>query len=162
MDFINHLTHVDVPLTTTLAMLVTLAYVFGTLQRRKKENNSERLLQLRKDLSRATTVVNELGNLICTVRNSTARHYTRLKDFEKRIAKLGDDHEDGSWHDLCREVESLLEPTLQLVSEIANAQERIRYQSNYLTTFSEMRTDPLTGLGNRPHWITCWRCNSAY
>ena len=61
MDFINHLTRIDVPLTTTLAMLVTLAYVFGTLQRRKKENNNERLLQLRKDLSRATTVVNELG-----------------------------------------------------------------------------------------------------
>jgi diguanylate cyclase (GGDEF)-like protein len=149
LDILNHLTRIDVPLPTTLAMLATLAYVFGTLQRRKKEHHNERLLQLRKDLSRATTVVNELGNLICTVRNSTSRHYARLKEFERRIAKLGADHEGGSWHELCQEVESLLEPTLQLVSEISNAQERIRYQSNYLTTFSEMRTDPLTGLGNR-------------
>ena len=35
------------------------------------------------------------------------------------------------------------------MSEIAIAQERIRYQSNYLMTFSEAQTDPLTGLGNR-------------
>ncbi len=94
-------------------------------------------------------VVNELGNVICTVRNSTAKHYARLKEFERRIAKLGDHQEDAVWQDLCSEVEGLLDPTLQLVSEISNAQERIRYQSNYLMTFSEMRTDPLTGLGNR-------------
>ncbi|MFZ1933491.1 MAG: GGDEF domain-containing protein [Thermoguttaceae bacterium] len=146
---LHHFTRIDIPLTTTLAMLVTLAYVFGTLQRRKKENSNERLLQLRKDLSRATTVVSELGSLICTLRNSTAKHYARLKEFEKRIAKLGTRHEDASWQELCREVEALLDPTLQLVSEIANAQDRIRYQSNYLMAFSEMRTDPLTGLGNR-------------
>ena len=146
---INHLAHIDIPLSTTLAMLVTLAYVFGTLQRRKKANSNERLLQLRKDLSRATTVVNELGNVICAVRNSTAKHYARLKEFEKRIAKISGHQGDASWQELCQEVETLLDPTLQLVSEIANAQERIRYQSNYLMTFSEMRTDPLTGLGNR-------------
>jgi diguanylate cyclase (GGDEF)-like protein len=130
-------------------MLATLAYVFGTLHRRKQAGGNERRLQLQKDLSRATMVVNELGNVICTVRNSTAKHYSCLKEFERRIAKLGNHQEDASWQELCREVEALLDPTLQLVSEIANAQERIRYQSNYLMTFSEMRTDPLTGLGNR-------------
>jgi diguanylate cyclase len=148
MDF-HHLAHIDIPLTTTLAMLATLGYVFGTLHGRRKSGGNDKLLQLRKDLSRATMVVNELGNVICTVRNSTAKHYARLKEFEKRIAKLGIDQGDASWQELCREVEGILDPTLQLVSEIANAQERIRYQSNYLMTFSEMRTDPLTGLGNR-------------
>ena len=149
MDF-HHLAHVDIPLTTTLAMLATLGYVFGTLhERRRNSGGSDKLIQLRKDLSRATMVVNELGNVICTVRNSTAKHYERLKEFEKRIAKLGTHQGDASWQELCREVEGILDPTLQLVSEIANAQERIRYQSNYLMTFSEMRTDPLTGLGNR-------------
>jgi diguanylate cyclase (GGDEF)-like protein len=146
---INHLAHIDIPLTTTLAMLATLAYVFGTLHRRKKAGNNEQLLQMRKDLSRAMTVVNELGNVICTVRDNTARHYARLREFEKRIARLGTHQGDASWQELCQEVEALLDPTLQLVSEITSAQERIRYQSNYLMTFSEMRTDPLTGLGNR-------------
>jgi diguanylate cyclase (GGDEF)-like protein len=146
---LQHFTRIDIPLTTTLAMLAALGYVFGTLHQRRKTGGNQRLLQLRKDLSRATTVVNELGKVICAVRNSTAKHYSRLKDFEKRIAKLDAHHDDASWHELCQEVQALLDPTLQLVSEIANAQERIRYQSNYLLTFSEMQTDPLTGLGNR-------------
>ena len=107
------------------------------------------LLRLKKDLSRAKMAVNELGKVVCAVRSSTTKHYARLKKFQKRIARLGTSRRDVVWHELCREVEGILDPTLQLVSEIANAQERIRYQSNYLMTFSEMRTDSLTGLGNR-------------
>jgi len=146
---IHHLANIDIPLTTTLAMLAALGYVFGTLHQRRKIGSNEKLIQLRKDLSRATMVVNELGNVICAVRNGTAKHYALLKEFEKRIAKLGAQQGDAGWQELCREVEGILDPTLQLVSEIANAQERIRYQSNYLMTFSEMQSDPLTGLGNR-------------
>jgi diguanylate cyclase len=146
---LQHLARINVPLTTTLAMLATLAYVFGTLYRRRRTASQERLLQLRKDLSRAATAANELGKVVCGVRNSTAKHFSRLRKFEKRIARLSAPQGDANWQELCREVEGILDPTLQLVSEIANAQERIRYQSNYLMTFSEMRTDPLTGLGNR-------------
>ena len=91
----------------------------------------------------------ELEKVLCAVRSSTTKHYSRLKKFRNRIAKLGTQQGDAVWDDLCREVEGILDPTLQLVGEIANAQERIRYQSNYLMTFSEIRTDPLTGLGNR-------------
>ena len=143
------LAHIDVPLTTTLAMLATLGYVFGTLHQRRKTGNNEVLLRLRKDLSRATMAVNELKKVLRAVSGSTIRHYSRLKKFQNRIAKLGTHQGDAVWQEFCREVEGILDPTLQLVSEIANAQERIRYQSNYLMTFSEMRTDPLTGLGNR-------------
>lgn len=146
---IRYLTSINVPLTTTLAMLVTLGYVFGILYRRRRTGSDDRLLQLRKDLARASTAVNELGKVICSVRNSTAKHYTRLKKFQNRIARVDAHQGDAIWQELCREVESFVDPTLQLVSEIANAQERIRYQSSYLMTFSEVRTDPLTGLGNR-------------
>ncbi len=146
---LNHFTRIDVPLTTTLAMLATLAYVFGILYRRRRTASQERLLQLRKDMFRATMAANELGKVVCVVHNSTAKHYARLKKFQRRIAKLCARQGDANWQELCREVEGMLDPTLQLVSEIANAQERIRYHSNYLMTFSEMRTDPLTGLGNR-------------
>ena len=43
---IHHLAQVDIPLTTTLAMLVTLGYVFGTLHQRRKGGGNERLAQL--------------------------------------------------------------------------------------------------------------------
>ena len=146
---LHNLAALDIPLTTTLAMLVTLGYVFGTLHERRKMGGNERLNQLRKNLARATLAVNELGKVICTVRNSTAKHYSRLKRFQNRIARVDAHQGDVTWQELCHEVEGILDPTLQLVSEIANAQERIRYQSSYLMTFSELRTDPLTGLGNR-------------
>jgi diguanylate cyclase len=139
---------VDIPLTTTLAMLATLGYVFGTLHERRRKGNGE-LTKLRNDLSRARTTVYELGKVISTVSSNTAKHYARLKKFQNRLARLEDHQTDAIWQELCREVEDIVDPTLQLASEIANAQERIRYQSHYLMTFSEMRTDPLTGLGNR-------------
>jgi diguanylate cyclase len=146
---IHQLNSIELPTAMTLAILVTLAYVFGTLAQRRKTGTNEVLLRLKKDLSRAKMAVNELEKVICAVRSSTTKHYARLKKFQKRVARLGTQQGDAVWHDLCREVEGILDPTLQLVGEIANAQERIRYQSNYLMTFSEIRTDPLTGLGNR-------------
>jgi diguanylate cyclase len=146
---IQHIANIDIPLTTTLTMLVLLGYVFGSLHQRRKSGNNERMVRLRKDLARATTAIDELGKVICSVRNSTAKHYSRLKKFQNRIARVDARQGDATWQELCQEVETILDPTLQLVSEIANAQERIRYQSSYLMTFSELRTDPLTGLGNR-------------
>jgi diguanylate cyclase len=146
---IHHLDRFDISTSLALAIMATLGYVFGTLVQRRKSNTTEVLLRLQKDLSRAKLAVNDLGRVICAVRSSTNKHYARLQKFQKRIARLGTQQGDIVWHDLCREVEAILDPTLQLVGEIANAQERIRYQSNYLMTFSETCTDPLTGLGNR-------------
>jgi diguanylate cyclase len=146
---IQSLARIDVSLTLVLAIMVTLAYVFGTLARRRNAVTSEALHRLERDLSRANMALNELGDVLCTVRNSTTEHFSRVKRFQKRIAKLSSQQDAVVWHKLCREVEGILDPTLQLVSEIAHAQERIRYQSNYLMTFSESRTDSLTGLGNR-------------
>ena len=62
---INHFTRIDVPLTTTLAMLVTLAYVFGILYRRKKDRQPATAAPMRKDMSRATMAANELGKVVC-------------------------------------------------------------------------------------------------
>jgi diguanylate cyclase len=152
---------IEISTPLALAIMATLGYVFGTLRQRRKCGGNEVLFRLQRDLSRATTAVKELEKVIGTVTRSTAKHYSRLKKFQGRMAKLSSVQEDAIWHELCREVEGILDPTLQLVSEIANAQERIRYQSNYLMTFSEVRTDPLTGLGNRramDHVLHTQRC----
>ena len=42
--------------------------------------------------------------------SSTAKHYANLKKFQTRIAKLGTRQGDLVWHELCREVEGLLDP----------------------------------------------------
>ncbi len=73
--------------------------------------------------------VSELEKVVAMVHSRTAKHYALLKSFRNRIAKLGSYEKDAVWHELCCEVESILSPTLQLVGEIGNAQEHIRYQS---------------------------------
>lgn len=141
--------HIDLSTTLILASMATFGYVFGTLRQRRKAGNTEVLLRLQRDLSRARTAVNELGKVIGGLSDHTAKHHSRLKKLQNRIGKMGNGQGEVVWHELCQEVEEILAPTLQLVGEIANAQERIRYQSNHLMAFSEVRTDPLTGLGNR-------------
>jgi diguanylate cyclase len=135
----------EIPTPMALAILALVAYVFSILPYRRRKQM--RLMQ--GDLARAQSAVIELENVVGSVYSTTAKHYARLKGFKGRLARLSHQEHEALWHDLCSEVETILEPTLQLVSDIANAQNRIRYQSTYLMRFSEMRTDPLTGLGNR-------------
>ena len=146
---IHRLEHIEVSTALVMAVMATFGYVFSTLAQRRKNKTNEVLFRLKQDLSRAQMAVNELGKVLSTVSSSTAKHNVRLKQFENRIAKLGTQQGDAIWHELCQEVANVLDPTLELVGNIANALERIRCQSNYLMTFSEARTDSLTGLGNR-------------
>jgi diguanylate cyclase (GGDEF)-like protein len=146
-----YLDSIEIPTTLALAIMATLGYVFGTLHQRRRTIPNDVLLRLQRDLSRSKMAVSELNAVICEIRSSTAKHCARFRKFQNRVARLDAQQGNGDavWHELCREVECLVNPTLQLVGEIANAQERIRYQSNYLVNFSELRIDPLTGLGNR-------------
>ncbi len=144
-----HLNSIEIPTTLALAIMATLGYVFGTLQQRRRAGTNEAWLRLKNELSRAQMAVSEMETVIGLLRKISARHHSRLKRFQRRVAGLGNEKGDAVWHKLCQEVESILEPSVQLVQEIANSQDRIRYQSSYLMTFSEVRTDPLTGLGNR-------------
>ena len=131
--------------------MATLGYVFGTLAQRRKGQHERSVASAEKRLVSCRDGRQRAGKSdLSAVSSSTAKHYARLKRFQNRIAKLGTQQGMRVWHELCREVEDMLDPTLELVGEITNAQERIRYQSNYLMTLSEVRTDPLTGLDNRP------------
>jgi diguanylate cyclase (GGDEF)-like protein len=135
----------QIPATLALAIMALLGYVFGVLPQR----NRRALLGIQRELARAQMAVRELEKVVSAAHNSTAKHYALLKGFKSRIARLRNPDKDAFWHEVCGEVERILNPTLQLVGEIAAAQEHIRYQSTHLMRFSEMRTDPLTGLGNR-------------
>ena len=63
--------------------------------------------------------------------------------------KLSDQQQEAAWKELCREAEEILKPTLRLAAQIASAHEELRQQSANLMTFTEVRTDPLTGVNNR-------------
>ena len=94
-------------------------------------------------------VAAELERIACEVRQSLRKHHSSLDRFKDRVGKLGQDEKSAAWQALCQEAEDMLKPTLNLASQIADAYEQIRQQSAHLMTFTETRTDPLTGAKNR-------------
>ena len=83
-----------------------------------------------------------------TIRKSLSRHNSSVHKFKERVSRMSDLHQEAAWKELCREADEILKPTLQLASQFASAYEEIRQQRAKLMSFTEVRTDPLTGTNN--------------
>ena len=142
MDF----TSFQIPLPVALAIVATIGYLFG---RRSKTSNEEVAFRSRRELKRAQLVAAELEKIAWDLRKGLAKHHASVTKFRDRVGKLSDTEQQATWKELCREAEDILKPTLHLATQIANAYEEIRQQSANLMTFTEVRTDPLTGVNNR-------------
>lgn len=138
--------HIPIPLA--LAVVATLGYLFGR-RRRAELSEPELVARSRRDLLRAQHVAGELERVASTVRRHLAAHQAGLLRFKDRVARLAGQPDEALWKDLCREAEEILRPTLQLATQLAHAYDEVRQQSSHLMTFTEVRTDPLTGVKNR-------------
>ena len=136
----------QIPLPVALAIVATIGYVFG---RRSKTSNQDATYRSRRELRRAQLVAAELEKIAWDLRKNLAKHHASVSKFRDRVGKLSDDCHEAAWKELCREAEDILKPTLHLATQIANAHDEIRQQSANLMTFTEVRTDPLTGVNNR-------------
>jgi len=94
-------------------------------------------------------VAAELEKIAWSVRQGIAGHQACLARFKEQIGRLAHCDQQSACKQLCREAEELLRPTLRLAAQLANAYDEIRQQTAYLMAFTEVRTDPLTGLQNR-------------
>ncbi len=63
--------------------------------------------------------ISEMDKVVQAINGSTAEHHARLRKLKLRMATLIVRSESSAWHDLCREVDAVLEPTLKLIGEIA-------------------------------------------
>jgi diguanylate cyclase len=138
--------NIQVPIPLALAVIATLGYL---ISRKTSGVANDMVIRSRRELKRAQAVATELEKIAWTVRQSLAKHHSSVSRFKERVSQLSDQEHDAAWRDLCREAEEILKPTLQLASQIANAYDEIRQQSANLMTFTEVRTDPLTGVNNR-------------
>ena len=136
----------SIPIPVILAVLAALGYLFG---RRWRPQAEEAGMQSRQELCRVQAVARELEKIALTVRESLARHNSSVSRFRYRLSQLGSQQRGDAWEDLCREADDVLKPTLQLTTQIADAYDQIRQQTNYLMTFAEGGTDPLRSVGNR-------------
>lgn len=137
----------NLPTTVALAAVALIGYLFG--QRTRESSDDETMERARRELKRADRVARELEEIADAVRRGLARHHTSIARFKNRLNEFGGEFSESSWKDLCREAEQLLTPTLTLSSQLSYAYDQIRQQSNQLMSFTETRTDPLTGVCNR-------------
>ncbi len=137
---------IDIPAPLALAVVATLGYLFG---RKNRTGNEEIAARSRRDLRRAQAVAAELEKIAWMVRRSLAKHHASVLKFKSRVTDLSGQEQELAWKDLCREASEVLTPTLRLASQMACAYDEIRQQSNHLMSFTEARTDPLTGVSNR-------------
>ncbi len=137
--------NIQIPIPVALAIVATVGYLFG----RRVRDDDGSACRSRRELKRAHAVATELERIAWQVRRSLARHHGSVSKFKDRVGKLGDRQQEAAWKELCREAEEILKPTLQLANQIASAYDEIRQQSANLMTFTEVRTDALTGVNNR-------------
>ena len=134
------------PIPLALAIVATIGYLLGRRNHDRVDNMAARS---RGELRRAQAVARELEKIAWLVRSNLAKHHSSLVRFKERVADLSGQGREGAIKDLCREATDILTPTLRLASQIASAYDEIRQQSNHLMSFTEARTDPLTGVSNR-------------
>jgi len=137
---------IPVPILVALALVASIGYVFGRKSKRPVSDASGRS---RRELRRAQLVAAELEKIAWDLRKALVRHHASVSKFRERVGRLNEHQQEAAWENLCREAEEILRPTLRLAAQISNAHDEIRQQSANLMTFTEIRTDPLTGVNNR-------------
>jgi diguanylate cyclase (GGDEF)-like protein len=140
------LSKIDFSAPLALAVVATIGYLFGRRNRTGAEDLAGRS---RRDLRRAQAVAAELEKIAWMVRRNLAKHHASLVKFKGRVSELSGQEQEAAWRNLCREASEILAPTLRLANQMASAYDEIRQQTNQLMSFTEARTDPLTGVSNR-------------
>ena len=128
-----------------LAIVALLGYIVGSLKRREHASDA----QARREIVRAQSVARNLETTATALRKDLARHRASLDRFKTRINTLTTTPSEQAWKALCEEAEQILSPTMQLATQIAHSYDQIRQQTNHLMSFTEVRTDALTGICNR-------------
>lgn len=135
-----------IPATMAIAAVVVIGYLY---LRSLRSPVAERL-SARRELKRARAIIRDLERIGQLVRSDLAEHQTTLRYFEAQVNELcRDPSNDLGWRQLAEEAGRLLKPTQRLATQIAHAYDELRQQTNHLMSFTEIRTDPLTGLTNR-------------
>jgi diguanylate cyclase (GGDEF)-like protein len=137
---------VGLPATVALAAVALIGYLVG--QRTSHSDQASENAKRGQELARASGIAHQLEAIAQTLRQDLASHHGRLARFQLRLSEAQSARDDKAWQELCSEAELMLAPTMQLAQQLSLAYDSIRQQSDALETFSQARTDPITGVGN--------------
>ncbi|MEX0643407.1 MAG: GGDEF domain-containing protein [Pirellulales bacterium] len=144
-DWTSQWTIVGLPVTAALAAIALIGYLFGHRTRSKLAELDGRR---QRELDRAARIAWQLENIASTLRQDLVTHHTQVAAFKRRVRHAHETGDEELWETLCTEAEAILGPTMQLAHQLSHAYDQIRQQSDALETFTQGRTDPLTGVGN--------------
>lgn len=133
------------PVPVALAAVAVLGYLFG----RGRRTVSTEQAGARRELKRAQAIIRDLETISQHVRRDLAQHHANLVRFREQVDQLARKPDTADWQLLAEEAERLMRPTQFLATQLAHAYDGIRQQAGQLTTFTDVRTDALTGLCNR-------------
>src|SRR3954469_5129992 len=136
---------IGLPVTFALATIALIGYLFGNRTRTIKAAFDERRQQ---ELDRAARIAWQLETIATRLRQDLVTHHSQLATFKRQLRRAQDEGHDEAWEQLCGEAEAMLGPTMQLAHQLSRAYDEIRQQTDALETFTQGRTDPLTGVGN--------------
>jgi diguanylate cyclase len=141
----NEFWNLSSPSPAVIVIVAIASYVVGRARRLAWASVDSNRMELR----RALTVIAELEVITRRVREELSKHQSSLVRFRERMGEMQRKDNTQSISAMINEAESVLKPTLELSQEIAAAYDALRYQTSSLMSFTENRTDSLTGLGNR-------------
>src|SRR4051812_35253757 len=142
---ISNSVEIGLPVTCALASIALIGYLFGNRTRAIKAEFDDRRQQ---EMDRAARIAWQLETIATRLRQDLVTHHSQLATFKKQLRQAQVEGHDKAWEQLCSEAEAMLGPTMQLAHQISRAYDEIRQQSDALETFTQGRTDPLTGVGN--------------
>jgi diguanylate cyclase (GGDEF)-like protein len=137
---------VGLPETVALAAVALIGYLFG--HRTRQANAACHSAERQQELERASGIAHQLEAIAGALRHDLASHHGHLTRFRRQLGEAHESRTDQAWQLLCTEAELMLSPTMQLAQQLSLAYDAIRQQSDALETFSQARTDPVTGVGN--------------
>ncbi|HVU87528.1 MAG TPA: GGDEF domain-containing protein [Pirellulales bacterium] len=135
------------PSIVALAAVATIGYLMGRRsQQQQPEYHGDRA---RRELKRARAVAGQLEEIADRIRKNLATHQSSIAKFKDRVSELSSQEERAAWCELFHEAETMVKPTLDLAAQISCAYDELRQQTSHLMTFTETRSDQLTGVSNR-------------
>jgi diguanylate cyclase (GGDEF)-like protein len=137
---------IGLPATVALAAVALIGYLFG--QRTRATMAAQVDQKRHQELDRAVRIAWQLESIASGLRRDLVAHHSQLAAFKRRLREAQETGRDEAWERLCHEAEAILGPTMQLAHQLSHAYDQIRQQSDALETFTQGRTDPLTGVGN--------------
>jgi diguanylate cyclase (GGDEF)-like protein len=102
----------------------------------------------RSDIARALAVAQELDGIADRLRGALSTHVPAVSHFQRKIERM-EQSANGTVQEVFDRADELLKPTLRLGTEISHAYEEVLRQMTQLVALADLRSDPLTGTGNR-------------